>query len=140
MTTLQAKMGFRDDDLKTPMHDKIMLWAQEHAAQIQQAVLGEPADRVPDVKWEIPVRPSGSTYVIGFIDMVIGPYLAVEIKTKIPNVGELLRQLNSYRQFSPWSSYYFVVISPDDRFADILRSQRIFFYKYEQAPLDEAVQ
>lgn len=171
MTTLQSKMGFQDDDLKTPAHDKIMMWTQEHAAQILFEGAGRypeymrpqgPAEiKVDEVKWEVPVRGSNG-YTLGFIDMVIRgkwlrmrteeeikgntyenydprePYwegisVAVEVKTTIPNVGALLRQINLYNTRS------FVVVSPDDRFADVLRSQGVAFYKYEESPEDEAM-
>lgn len=49
-----------------------------------------------------------------------------EVKTSIPSVGELIRQINFYRNFK-WGIY--VVVSPDDRFASILESQNIRFIK-----------
>lgn len=169
MATLQGKMGFQDDDLKTPQHDKIMLWVQEHASPIIWAATEKkllPTQisdiEVSKVEWEVPVSTENG-YTIGFVDMIIygkwpfprteaeladnwspteGISLVIEVKTAIPNVGELLRQLNLYRgarQFK-YGGTRFVVVSPDDRFASVLRSQGIAFYKYEQTPEDEAMQ
>lgn len=142
MTTLQAKMGFQDSDLKTPGHDKIMLWVHAHAVEVWNAVLPDYplTESTTKIVWEVPIKPSGSTYTVGFADMVIADWLVIEVKTHIPNVGELLRQLNLYRHQSYWHERPFVVVSPDDRFADVLRSQGIAFYKYEQTPEDEAMQ
>ncbi|OEK06713.1 hypothetical protein [Roseivirga misakiensis] len=48
----------------------------------------------------------------------------VEVKTKIPSAGELMRQLNLYRNYRPGT---YVVVSPDKRFKDILSNQGISF-------------
>lgn len=51
-----------------------------------------------------------------------------EVKSTIPSLGELIRQINTYREYvkSP-----FVIVSPDDRFIEPLKSQGIRFYKYQ---------
>ena len=54
----------------------------------------------------------------------------VEAKSVLPTFGELMRQLNLYRTAF---SGLVVVVSPDDRFEDVLRDQRIHFFKYGAA-------
>lgn len=54
---------------------------------------------------------------------------AFEIKTEISSLGELIRQISLYKNYLP--SLNFVVISPDDTHIEILKSQKIGFYKYE---------
>lgn len=49
-----------------------------------------------------------------------------EAKTQIGSIGELIRQINMYRQYIKGK---FVVVSPDDRCQDILASQHIEFLK-----------
>lgn len=50
-----------------------------------------------------------------------------EVKSAIPSLGELIRQINVYREYVGGS---FVVVSPDDKFSEPLKSQDIYFYKY----------
>lgn len=50
-----------------------------------------------------------------------------EVKTEIKSFGELLRQINIYREYTD-SKFY--VVSPDTRFIDQLLSQRVGFIKY----------
>lgn len=33
-TTIQQRFGFKDDDLKTPTHDQLMLWLDENAEEV----------------------------------------------------------------------------------------------------------
>ncbi|MBE9570352.1 MAG: hypothetical protein IMF11_06990 [Proteobacteria bacterium] len=50
-----------------------------------------------------------------------------EVKTEIKSLGELIRQINMYREYA---SGQFFVVSPDDQYAEILREQRIGLIKY----------
>ena len=51
-----------------------------------------------------------------------------EVKTKIPSLGELFRQINLYKTYD---DSYFVIVSPDDRFQHQIISQGLYFLKYE---------
>ena len=59
------------------------------------------------------------------------PRVFFEIKTKIPSAGELLRQLKVYKTYLTYKQQVFVVVSPDDTFAELLKEQGFFFYKYQ---------
>lgn len=50
-----------------------------------------------------------------------------EVKTAIPSIGELLRQINMYREYT--ESLFFVV-SPEDKFIKQLNDQGVGFIKY----------
>ncbi|MCM0082306.1 hypothetical protein L4X63_11970 [Geomonas sp. Red32] len=57
----------------------------------------------------------------------IGSYddeVFIEVKSKILSLGELIRQIRFYQSHKRGS---YVVVSPDDRFAEILRNQGIGF-------------
>lgn len=54
--------------------------------------------------------------------------LNIEIKTKIPSLGELLRQIRMYQMHQ---GGHYVVICPDDRFKEPLASQGITLIKYD---------
>ncbi|KOF03939.1 hypothetical protein AWW67_02150 [Roseivirga seohaensis] len=49
-----------------------------------------------------------------------------EVKTKIPSVGALLRQINFYKSYKPGK---YVVVCPDDRHKELLASQNVGFVK-----------
>ncbi|WP_421977883.1 hypothetical protein [Roseivirga seohaensis] len=50
----------------------------------------------------------------------------IEAKTKINSVGELLRQINFYREYAKGN---YIVISPDDRYEKTLNEQGVAFVK-----------
>lgn len=53
----------------------------------------------------------------------------IEVKTKITSLGELFRQLNTYKEFVNGS---FLVVCPDDSEKEVIRSQGFSFYKYKE--------
>lgn len=55
-----------------------------------------------------------------------GPSLLLEVKSKMPTLGELMRQLQLYRT---GFNGKLIVVSPDDRYASILAEQEIHFIK-----------
>ena len=55
--------------------------------------------------------------------------IAFEVKTTIDSVGELIRQINYYRNVL--KETIFVVVSENDKYKDILKDQKIGFIKYE---------
>lgn len=107
---------------------------------------------IESVKLEVPVK-SGN-YLIGFADCKVvlsdvyvfkgekfslfakptnAPFnipsyiLWIEVKTKIDSIGALLRQINTYREYTKG---LWMVISPEDWIGEILRSQGIYHYTY----------
>lgn len=108
-------------------------------------------------KLEVPIM--DRNYAVGFIDfwaVIRKPYaylsgveerrafaprwtvatadsdLLFEVKTSIPSLGELIRQVNHYRAYrQPNQSFY--VVSPDDRFRPTIEAQGIGFIKYPEA-------
>jgi hypothetical protein len=55
------------------------------------------------------------------------PRVLVEVKSKLPTLGELLRQINTYR--SAFMGKY-VVVAPDDTYGEVLSEQGVHFIKY----------
>ncbi|MHA2265228.1 MAG: hypothetical protein ACXAEN_22770 [Candidatus Thorarchaeota archaeon] len=144
-TTIQQRFGFKDDDLKKPNHDMIMIWLDENINAVVNDLISKYPEQFIDCEetaitntiWEQPIM-SGK-YCIGFIDMWIPDYrICIEVKTEIPSVGELIRQIAMYKQYTI-SQPFFAVVSPNDRFASVLESQGILFYKYTGDPLDVAM-
>jgi hypothetical protein len=194
--TLQEKFGFCDDDMKSPQHDRIMLWLDGHAEELVREYfamprewpeeriaevraqadafvkkrfsalgwqgLGEPPARkfqIASKTWEKTIV-ARNGFTVGFADMEVvvrfssdlsfscseeptlrtlpriewsveinQEHVIFEAKTSIGSVGEVIRQIRLYQQHQPG---HYVLVSPDDRFADLLRSQDIQFVKYEE--------
>ncbi|WP_295427010.1 hypothetical protein [uncultured Thiodictyon sp.] len=55
-------------------------------------------------------------------------HLSFEVKTTIPNLGELLRQIRLYQQYTRPGMHY-VVVSPDDADSALLKDQGILLYR-----------
>lgn len=105
------------------------------------------------ITWEYPITSGKSKYMIGFIDMLVqawGNYeyhyserdeewsvfsnwqltFCIEIKTKIPSMGELVRQIRTYQTHIPYCECRWIVVCPDDCFKEPLASQGITLIKY----------
>jgi len=109
---------------------------------------------IKNKQWELPVM--SNKYLIGFIDMAvifeingmglsapvgqktarwgtwrINRAVAFEVKSYIPSIGEVIRQVRTYQQYEPSLSYHeidkFFVVCPDHSFAKILEAQGIGF-------------
>lgn len=68
-------------------------------------------------------------FQISFTGNHPAPRILVEVKSAMPTLGELMRQINLYRTAFKGPV---VVVSPDASFADILKEQRVTFVKYAQ--------
>lgn len=53
--------------------------------------------------------------------------ILVEVKTELPTIGELMRQLNLYRE----SVRHVIVVAPDAKYAELLSEQGILFVQYD---------
>jgi hypothetical protein len=62
------------------------------------------------------------------VDDLLRKILLIEVKTKITSLGELFRQLNTYREFV---SGDYLVVCPDDSNKETIINQRFMFYKFE---------
>ena len=151
-STLMSRMGFNDPDLKSQLHDDIILWLY------QDEILREIVDfysksyfsegYISNFKFirktlEHIVEKSTDdyskrTYDIGFIDLSIrfynpsanrfnldeSPFFHFEVKTSYPSLGALLRQLNMYHKYL---NGFFILVGPQNKkikdFPKILEEQ-----------------
>lgn len=185
--TYAEALCFSDDDLTTPMHDKIVLWAMEKIPKMCGYCFPmevyrniEKRDSACKLELEFPIVKTQKGYnyenkhTVGFADVratydvrhflsTVGiaeandnekeearrwnlskvkvysqgdfwssTHIAYfEIKSKIPSLGDLVRQIRFYAQYtgdSPW-----FVISPDTRYKTAIESQDIGFILYPDA-------
>ena len=112
--------------------------------------------RIESNIWEYAIATSNnSKFIVGFIDLLAVGYLSnlgvdlsglpkwaradkgfkmlFEVKSSIPSLGEAIRQIRMYQTHI---GGIYVIVSPDDRFADALRAQGIEFYKCPGAVAD----
>lgn len=143
--TLIEKHGFSDKEKGTPEHDKIQKWVYKNAHKIIDELFVKDSEEFEIIsnQWEFEII-QNTTYnksIIGFVDLRVQYFrksdnreyhaqtVFFEIKTSIPSIGELIRQLNFYKTYL--GNYRFVVVSADDSCADILTEQGYYFYKYD---------
>ena len=113
--TLQEKLGFLDEQLATPAHDKLMMWLDRNIKAIIERHMKNPEYcRKISKTWEAPLLSGPNRFVVGFIDMLVTweklcrasnreedwdqVAFWFECKTSLSSVGEILRQMNLYEQ------------------------------------------
>ena len=125
--------GHVDPDLSTDKHDEIMIWLDGKIEEYAKYCNGKVDRKV----WEYPLFKGSREYksIVGYIDILASitncGVIAFEVKSHIKSVGELIRQIRQYQSFCNGQTK-FIVVSPDDRFVDVLKNQGIDFWKYEE--------
>ena len=147
------KLCFKDEDLKSPEHDALVIWLFENHEKIANYLYG--SDRknfqTKTPKMEEPIANKHNT-ILCFIDLMLeisweeelsgrsslkrSGVILFEAKPKILSLGETLRQLKSYEHYFD-SNYYnstysyargkAVVVSPDTRFKEAIEKQGFKF-------------
>ena len=85
---------------------------------------------VPSVKVRRSFSEGNMTYVTGDIEAHDGYrqyHYGFEVKPSIRSIGEVVRQIRMYQEFTKGTKW--LVVSPDDRFANTLEEQGIGFLK-----------
>lgn len=152
------KLGFSEPDKKKPTHDTIQTWVYQNIETvIKETVMleNEHQYKIVNNKWEHEVVYSKGNYkmVVGFIDILaeikgvfhfdpdmrIQNYdkkpVFIEVKTEIPSLGELIRQMRAYQAYQDNYLTSYLIVSPDDRHEKILKEQGFYFYKYKDPSL-----
>lgn len=148
------KLGFSDSDKKKSKHDKIQTWVYNNIDKVIAETISKETDKpyvIKKVKWEhqIVYESTNKTYksVVGFVDILVivsGEFydhkenvvfneereIFIEVKTEIPSLGELIRQMRAYQSYGSWNTRY-LIVSPDDSHAIMLNKQGFMFYKYK---------
>lgn len=150
------KLAFLDSDKKESQHDIIQTWAYRNMKEIilNTVMLNSKSNfEISKVNWEHTVMYKNGNYkmVVGYIDLqtkIDGDFyfhdtkkfenttreIFIEVKTKIPSLGELFRQIRAYQAYET-SKREYIIIAPDDQHAEILREQGFHFYKYKDPNL-----
>lgn len=147
------KLGFSDSDKKESKHDLIQKWVEENIKTIISDTFMSKNPHpyeILNVSWEYPIIYNNGNYkmLVGYIDIVARikgnfyfndskeyenaeKYAFIEIKTAIPSLGELIRQMRAYQSYNNEKSTFYIIVSPDDRHIETLNSQGFYFYKYK---------
>ena len=153
------KLGFSETDKKKPTHDIIQTWVYNNIEPIIKENIffnHKYPYKIIRNKWEHEIFNSNNNYklLIGFVDIMVEVYgefeyyhdreilkdnmskkIYIEVKTEIPSLGELIRQMRAYQAYTISSDSYYMVISPDDRHTKILNEQGFYFYKSKDPSL-----
>ncbi len=151
--TMMQKAGFLDSDKKTPEHDKIQIWVNNNAKLILDSlpILENKEYKIQSKNWEYKLVDDSyqNRYIspiVGFVDVSFDietktpifsasasrATIYIEIKTSIPSLGELIRQLRFYEHYLDLEKgNRMLVVSPDDTHKTILEEQGFWFYKYK---------
>jgi len=145
--TMSQKLGFVDPDKKTPLHDEIQQWVHKNFPEVLKGIGAKYDGYTYEVTWEYPLTTRGyhdaKASIIGYIDLRAtrrgqdGKWdntFYIEVKTTIPSVGELLRQLTFYSLntgLKDCYKKYMIVVCPDDKHKELIENQGYSFYKYD---------
>lgn len=138
--------GFKDPDIHKPEHDEMICWIDRNIADILMLVLKINTRPTAKTRWEAVVEDRNRQ--LGHVDLYVTYHYGIgsaegctegdcciEAKTKIDTLGALLRQIRFYQCGTiagrRISKMPFIVISPDERFADVLLEQGVKFLKYD---------
>lgn len=151
-TSYRNYLNYGDKELKTPEHDLIMLWLNKECKNVAIEVFPEVKDaKFKSPEWERPYTGKTNS-ILCFIDLALDlEYSEIdrerqfnrtwsvlfEVKPKIFSIGETIRQIQAYKHhvrgsntsMYDYSEKKFVIVSPDDRFKEIFKEQKIYFYK-----------
>lgn len=150
--TQLEKLGFSDTDKKDSKHDIIQTWTYDNIEKIiaESVMHNNPHPyKITTKKWEHQVMHINGDYrmIVGYIDILVriqGKFyfndtkkyedtsrnVFIEVKTQVPSLGELIRQMRAYQVYEGLQTYY-LIVSPDDRHKKILVEQGFCFYKYK---------
>ena len=132
--TIIERHGFMDPDRCKVMHDEIQLWVFKNFKSILRNVYPN-CELTDSFALELEHAIMDGKYIVGFIDVFCSKYsIGVEVKTSIPVLGELIRQIHFYAKYSSGTKW--IVVSPDDRYASFLTDQKIHFFKYQKSSTD----
>lgn len=132
--TLIERCGFGDHDRTKSAHDEIQIWVFKNFQALAKKCFPEiNIEHSPQVELEYAIF--DGRFVIGFIDAYCNQYsIGVEVKAKMPTLGELIRQVHFYSKYKSISKW--IVVSPDDRYASLLKDNGISFYRYQGSHFD----
>jgi hypothetical protein len=136
--TLLERHGFKDPDSGSPVHDGICLWLDKNMVAVCAELFAEDVDTlvVNDKVWEKPIikftgpEYSRSSTIAATVYLQKGiTELIFEVKSAIPSLGDILRELQFYKEHTKQSGCKLIVICHDDTHAPIARQQGFMFYK-----------
>jgi hypothetical protein len=110
--TLLASLGFADPDKREPLHDLACEYLSQTPQSERIARLVEPGVVSVESRTEVAILKGDGQYrtTIGFLDLRIdwvgkikNGFVIVEVKINRVTVGEMIRQINLYREYAEQS-------------------------------------
>lgn len=153
------KLGFSETDKKDSKHDIIQTWTYENIDKVISETImykNPHSYKLLHNRWEHQIMHINGNYkmIVGYIDILVciqgkfyfsdtGKYeeskknLFIEVKTQIPSLGMLIRQMRAYQAYQQGINDLtdYIIVSPDDRHKKVLNKQGFWFYKYKDPNL-----
>lgn len=132
-STYIERLGFKDKDLTTPEHDKMVLFAYDNWAYILNSFdLNKLPNTKPNKIMEKPI--SNQNFIVGYADLWVyfdkEMSFYFEIKPEITSIGEMLRQIQTYKKYTQASSRWFI-ITKTKGLKELFKEQEIYVFEYE---------
>lgn len=132
--TIIERLGFMDNDRCKSIHDEIQIWVYNNFKFIVKEAC--PNWNIADTSFSLEFEyvVTDRNFVVGFIDLYCPQLgIAIEVKSEIPTLGELIRQIHFYNKYLNVAKW--IVVSPDSRVSKILKDQGICFIRYQSSQL-----
>jgi len=121
-------------------HDEIQIWCFKNIKEIIKGITDKDFSdddiKINEINIEEPIKQSNG-YIVGYLDIIchfciekMEFSLIIEIKPEIYSLGDLIRQVKTYKNSFHNHRNIFVVVSKTDKYKEILKSQNIRFFKY----------
>mgnify|MGYP001581934108 CR=1 FL=1 len=156
--TYIERLGFHDPDLTTPEHDTLVLWAYQHWKELLKDIMATqkiPENTIARKKLECAIY-GYNGYILGFWDLVITFYwnekrmsydpmdgsecnksyenssaFYFEIKPNVRSIGEMMREINFYRQARAYTDYStYIIITKTKGLKELFKEQDILIIEY----------
>tara|TARA_R110002072_G_scaffold83545_3_gene189461 strand:- start:192 stop:686 length:495 start_codon:yes stop_codon:yes gene_type:complete len=147
------KLGFSETDKKNSKHDIIQTWTCDNIEKVlsETVMKNNPNPfKVLGTKWEHQIMHINGNFkmIVGYIDILVrirGKFyfnnskeyeectkdILIEVKTQIPSLGELIRQMRAYQTYQTNHLTEYLIVANDDRHEKTLNEQGFWFYKYK---------
>jgi hypothetical protein len=121
------------EEVKTPEHDEMIL-------DIMNRWPGNSNDtyKILKIQTEVPVKAGyNKDFIVGYIDLLVDimvvktgtvRIMAIEVKPEVKNFGDLIRQINKYREYLKADDWVVETRKCKPEFIDALRSQNVIVH------------
>lgn len=141
MVTKNIKYWLEEKELKTPEHDKLVIWTFNNVALVLEGLGIKDELKGCERELEHAIIKEGYSHskycegskdAIGFVDLMVisnsNKHYVFEIKPHITSIGDVMRQINYYRTYLRGK---FIIVTKTKGLKELFESQGVFVYEFE---------